>query len=230
MPIDLSLYPNDARQPKPVNVTARGNYEWSRFRAVYLDGITEQASGAVFFPLSQVNTLLFCSDYPAVVRAEEVFPGDVFVGTVKVGENLTNEGSWVNDGDCGGSAEIVISTPVEQGQVARASLATAGIDVYGYPGYTFLSYHAFLDSSEGEAKGCGLYVDVSAQSPLMHGVDSYTEPAAEELDFVASVIIPATDYSAAIRDAGNIIEPAAGVRWYVVGIYDAVLGPYSGGK
>jgi hypothetical protein len=212
------------RYPDP-NVTGTPNqfglYPWSAFDANLSLFNAGQIEPVPSIPVtSVVDLLLFTSDIPAILKVQTEAAGFQYVWYV-----FNNTTSYIARTTPGGATFVEI----DYGQVASGYVGL-NKDIYcsGFP--AIFEVKAPGEASTGGtpiiqciANGAVINAPVGPASPIFLGVGPgvYGTPLAP-----LPIILLESDYTQAIRDAGNLIkDPVNSNLYQVVGLFEAVSTP-----
>lgn len=164
---------------------------------------------------SNVDLFLFTSDAPAVLVVRSVFVGSCFLGSTLVGSTLDFPEFPLRKSESG-ATNITIQQAAEA--PGAATVCSFG-EVSGVAG-SFFGFN-FTDRALRSTAG-GSFKDGNIRGHFVCNSGAVTGEAGLGVDasYNGAALIPATDYTEAIRDAANVIEPADGVRVLVVGVFD----------
>lgn len=207
----------------------RGLYTWSAFYAPLAlidpdDGSIDADSSLVG---QAVELLLFTSDIPIIARSY-VFDEDTFqTNTAAIRNRLTLNANFVADTE-GGGGPVTISN---YGQVLSGwSGATQEVAVSGFPASIYGGVVPPLGTTvanntvmAGAATSVG--IEVIANGSVSSGVVGqgfYGKPQWQSTTAPVPVILYFADYTAAIRDAGNLFADSNGNLSQVVGLYATI--------
>lgn len=211
---DTSLRSYSTRIPAPPNLLPNGNYTDSVISAALIDApnsgapvtaaivdttVTQKIIGAVLF----TSDVITGGSVFGYASATSVLPGQCFHTNGLVGSSL-NILPWA----IGPSIVIDPTITYTAGQQQRYTVNGVA-DVAGYG--TQISPDASLGT------GASFHYDLICQSGVIYG---WCEQEGQDGFNVQSVIIPASSYTAAIRDAGNILSTDPLTVNRVVGVYE----------
>lgn len=228
--VQNSLKTRDGRVPTAPSRSARGNAAVSDALATLgaLSGTTFTA--LAYNPLVSVNTrinlCLFSHDVPTTLWGASRYGAAAFVGTVAAVLPTTQDFFEPTIGLTtllAGGTDMTQATAVAYQEQARVALDAAGITVEGYVAQ-FVPTDRGLNSDDDPVTRvlAALRVAFTSQAGSLFGWAPANATAVPGTNTVVPTILNSASYTAAIQAAGNTFVTGAGVRHYVVGLYEVI--------
>jgi len=218
---DNSLRPTALRQTPIPQRTARGNAPNSLTYAVLAN-----EAGGKWFPSALaagtfVNLVLFGNDTPCALTGIFEYPNDVFFGFTQLSQGgLTLPADPVPSAALAGfPADLTLVVPPSAGRDCTVALAAQNITVDGFLATLQIPTPGWDVANGGPAHTPAMRLLAGFQSGVIYGPNKFSDPATGVI--YAPIILDSVSYTAAIRDAGNIIDDGAGTIGYVIGIYES---------
>ena len=215
MPIQYAAgkpYPRVTDPPLRGSANARGLYPWATLyaRLSYLDaGEVKPTGGFTNGDAKQANLLLFTVDVPGIAQLK-CYHTDA-TNSPRFND-VTNELSVpFLFTESGGAVAVALAN------VGQVAIGYAGVDsavrVSGFPALTYFRVAGNASQTTDEASVL-VWCNGGNLSPVSQNKDAGSTLAPQP------IILLESDYTAAMRDNGNVFE-ASGLLWIVVGLHDA---------
>lgn len=227
--INSSLLPTDERPELPPFRSPRGNYDTSVINAFLVS-----AAGAVVAvaPGSLYSVVFFTQDYLNSLLAIYEFEadtGDIFYGAVQIAEGaLTISETVLAQATVAAGAVSIVGTTLPGSAGEEGIFTINGVaGVNGYLHGSEIPEPGWDDANAGGVILCNPTFVGSTESGVPHGEATFMDDVGA-LVAELPIILQASDYTQAIRDAGNVIAlPVAaefpnGATARVVGVFERV--------
>jgi hypothetical protein len=232
--VDQSLEGYSERVFLPPNVSANGNYADSAISAALVDTVAAPAVAVIDGTSgNNLNIVLFTSDALAALTMHCWAANASVVEDLAGGAGSGGYEQISADGFVGTQAAIgsytgtdLVASGQAAGPAGQQTLWTinAATPVLNVPGYGVQV--AAGPTLQNDA--LGIRVDALSQSGVIHGWARHAYADADIGSSVTSVILAASEYTQAIRDAGNLFTvttagpPLVSDVYRVVGVWESV--------
>jgi len=185
--------------------------------------------------VTPIPVVLFMHDAPCMLFAQSRYEGGIVITDAPTGETYTipqlhfgEQIQQVGDVDAVPITTVLAAASItpadaEQGERINGNTFTNAVPVTGFAYEIPLADQSLVDALDADVQPSIALLAV-AQSGVMYGPNSTGEPVAYDGTGVAhadatAVILRESDYTQAMRDAGNVYTDAGGVVIRIMGLH-----------